>query len=455
MLANKTSRREFLFRSAAGTLALAGGTVLTPPAAGAEASPSVSQKPNIIFILVDDLGWAELGCYGNRFNETPHLDALAADGVRFTDAYASAPVCSPTRASIMTGQYPARVGITDYLRGDDPKYLSPDFITLPEVLREQGYRTALIGKWHLMGDYKLRKGDPHLHGFDEVICSETAYIGAGSYFHPYKFMPEVQAKEPNEYLTDRLNAEAVDFIERHKNRPFFLYLSHYAPHTRLVGKEPLVAKYKAKPGAGQKQNNPLLAAMLESIDEGVGKITDTLIRLGLADNTAVVFMSDNGGELNVTSNAPLRGGKSQLYEGGIRVPLIIRWPARAGRGLVCREPVGSTDLYPTFIEMAGGRCSPKQICDGESFLPLLRGQGSLKRPALFWHYPLDQPHFLGGRSSSAVRAGDFKLIDFFQDNRVELYNLREDLGETADLSQRRPDKAKELREILKQWKSSL
>lgn len=238
----------------------------------------------------------------------------AAEGVRFHNAYSAAPVCSPTRASIITGQHPARAGITDYLRADDPNYLHPGPSSLPGVLKQAGYRTGLIGKWHLMGDYKLRKGDPKLHGFDEVICSETSYIGPGYYWHPYKHLQGLPARVPGEYLTGRLNQEAVDFIGRNSTQSFFLYLTHYATHTRLDG----------KPEAGENKNNPALAAMLESIDQSVGMILDELRRRNLDNDTLLIFNSDNGGETRVTTNGHLRGGKSQLYEGGVRVPLIAR-----------------------------------------------------------------------------------------------------------------------------------
>ncbi len=409
---------------------------------------------NVVLILADDLGWAELGCYGNRFNETPHLDRLAGRGVRFTDAYSAAPVCSPTRAALMTGQYPARVGITDFLRADDERFLSPDYHTLAEALRSAGYATGLIGKWHLMGDYNRKRGHPSLHGFDEVICSETRYIGAGSYFAPYRFMPGVKAPE-GEYLTDRLNREAVEFIRRHRDRPFFLYLSHYSVHTALAAKQEVVDRFAAKPGAGKDKNNPVLAAMLASIDDGVGSIMSALEQAGIADRTVLIFASDNGGERKVTSNAPLRGGKSQLYEGGIRVPMIICRPGAARAGGTCDVPVTSADLYPTIIEMAGLKRSPDQVMDGESLAGLLGGADELKRDAIYWHYPLDRPHFLGGMSAGAIRQGEFKLIEFFDTGKSELYNLKEDLSERNDLAKQMPEKAEELRGKLARWRADV
>ena len=442
------SRRRFL------AALLAGGPALMMSRSGkTEQAGSGNKPPNVVFILTDDLGWAELGCYGNAFNETPHLDKLARQGMRFTQAYAAAPVCSPTRASLMTGQYPARVEITDYLRADDAKHLSPEtHTTVAKALAAQGYATGLIGKWHLMGDYEKRRGDPALHGFGEVVCSETRYIGGGDYFHPYNHLPDVEARWENEYLTDRLSVEAADFIKRHRDGPFFLYVSYYSVHTRLAGRQPLVKKYQAKPGAGKNRNNPVLAAMLESIDDGVGRMMDALEQCGIADNTVLVFMSDNGGEHNVTSNAPLRGGKSQLYEGGIRVPLIVRWPEAVAAGCVCDAPVSTIDFYPTFLDVTGIPPQDGQAVDGESLALLLRQTGPLRRDTLFWHYPIEKPHFLGGRSSGVVRQGDLKLIEFYDTGEVELYDLAKDVRERHNLAEKQPHKAAELRQMLGQWR---
>jgi arylsulfatase A len=417
-------------------------------------------RPNIIFILADDLGWAELGCCGNAFNETPNLDSLAGRGVRFTQAYASAPVCSPYRAALMTGLYPARIGITDYLRPNDARHLPTDYVTLPENLRRAGYATGIIGKWHLTGyaNHGAEEFPPAMHGFDEVIVSENRGIGDGSYFHPYRFNREIQKRLPGkEYLVDRCNLEAVQFIERHKDRPFFLYLSHYAVHTTLQGKEDLVAKYQAKPGAGKGQNarrnNPHLAAQLESIDDGVGMIVDKLAELGLTENSILVFTGDNGGEDRVTSNAPLRAGKSTLYEGGIRVPLIICWPGVTKAGGICDTPTVNTDFYPTFLE-AAGLPEPPGPCDGVSITSLLKNtKAKLKRNALYWHYPLAKPHFLGGRSAGAVRYGDFKLIEFFDTGSAELYNLADDISEKNDLARNLPVKLAQLKRLLQSWRA--
>ncbi|MBN2271463.1 MAG: sulfatase-like hydrolase/transferase [Sedimentisphaerales bacterium] len=452
-------RRDFLK-----VMGLGAAAIVLPGCAGVvrkDSKKAGEGGPNIVFVLADDLGWAELGCYGNKFNETPNLDRLAREGMRFTDAYAAAPVCSPFRAALMTGQWPARVGITDYLRPNDARHLSTDYVTIAEALKRGGYATGIIGKWHLTGyaNHGAEEFPPNVHGFDEVIVSENRGIAGGSYFYPYHFNLEIEQRiKPEEYLVDRCNLEAVEFIERHKNERFFLYLSHYAVHTRLVGREDLVAKYEKKPNAGKgnnaRRNNPHLAAQIETIDEGVGMIMAKLDELGLAGNTVLIFTSDNGGEDRVTSNAPLRAGKSTLYEGGIREPMIVRWPGVVEPASVCAAPIITVDFYPTFLEIAGIEAERGQTLDGVSLIPILKGgKTRLGREALYWHYPLDKPHFLGGRSSGAVRAGHWKLIEFFDDSKVELYNLADDLSEENNLAEKMPEKARELRKLLAIWRT--
>jgi arylsulfatase A len=302
---------------------------------------------------------------------------------------------------------------------------------------------------------------PARHGFDETIVSENRGIGGGSYFHPYHFNREIAKKlEGKEYLVDRCNVEAVEFIERHAKQPFLLYLSHYAVHTALVGRADLLAKYENKPGAGKgpkaQRNNPHLAAQLEAIDEGVGMIDRKLRELGLADNTILVFMGDNGGEDRVTTNAPLREGKSTLYEGGIREPMIVRWPGAVPAGAVCKTPVTNCDFYPTFCEAAGIEPDPAQHLDGVSIAGLLKDpKATLRRETLYWHYPLDKPHFLGGRSSGAVRKGDWKLIEYFDKGSVEMFNLADDVGEKTDLAAKNPDKVAELHRLLAAWRKDV
>ena len=461
MMICEATRRKFLKAAGAGVLStLVPGCRYAPTA---DPSQPSKRPPNIIFILGDDLGWAELGCYGNTFNETPNLDRLAGDGVRFASAYSAAPVCSPFRAALMTGQYPVRTGITDYLRPNDPKHLATDYETLPEMLKKAGYVTGIIGKWHLTGyaNHGAEETPPGGHGFDEVIVSENRGIADGSYFFPYHFNREIQQRLPGrEYLVDRCNLEAVEFIKRHKDTPFFLYLSHYAVHTRLAGKPDLVANYEAKPGAGKgaqaPRNNPHLAAQLESIDQGVGMIRDKLQALGLSENTILIFTGDNGGEDRVTSNAPWRAGKSTLYEGGIREPLLIHWPGVTEPGGVCHTPVCTMDFYPTLAEAARCTSPRRQVIDGISLVPVLRDPRSvLHRDALYWHYPLEKSHFLGGRSVGAIRKGNWKLLEFFDTGELELYNLGEDPGEQRNLAGRRADKEKELVNALHTWQKAV
>jgi arylsulfatase A-like enzyme len=453
---------------------------LLPLSALPAASPAKAQaRPNFVFILADDLGRNDLGCYGSSFYETPHLDQLAAKGMRFTDAYAACSVCSPTRASILTGKYPARLHLTDWLPGrvDRPdqklkrpailNHLPLEEVTLAEALREAGYRTALIGKWHLGGTNYF----PEKQGFDLNIagCQKGS---PPSYFSPYR-IPTLRDGPKGEYLTDRLTDEALKFIEGAGGKPFLLYLSHHAVHIPLQAKPELVAKYQAKaarlpPPAGpefrlegrsqirQIQNQPVYAAMVQSLDESVGRIMQKLTELGLEEKTVVVFTSDNGGvatsEGFPTANVPLRAGKGWHYEGGVREPLIIRWPGVTQPGSVCPAPMISTDYYPTFLEIAGLPLRPQQHVDGLSLVPLLKGGTRPDRP-LFWHYP----HYSnqGGGPGGAVRVGDFKLIEWFEDMRVELFNVRNDVGEQHDLAAAMPEKAAALRRQLQDWRKSL
>ena len=452
--------------------------------------PAPQRPPNIIFILADDLGWAELGCYGNKFNETPNLDRMARQGIRFTDAYAAAPVCSPYRASFLTGQYPARHGILDYLRPNTATPLSTGHVTLAEMLKKNGYATCMIGKWHLSG-YRYHGAAKEIratdHGFDEELASEVKGVGNGANFWPYVFRTQpirwLNIREnrlgKEEYLVDRMNDEAVRFIERNRKRPFFLYLSHYATHTILNGKPALVAKYRHKHAPGKSvrrrcylcqdggqegdpgnhwapDHNPHLAAMLESIDDGVGLILRKLDELELDENTLLVFSSDNGGETQVTSNAPLRGGKSSLYEGGIRVPLVIRWPGVVPAGKTSSTLTSNVDFYPTFLEAAGITPHAKQELDGISILAHMKNPGEGRRETpLFWHYPLARPHFLGGHSGSAIRRGSWKLIEWFDTKKVELFNLQDDPSEKNDLFAQHGQIAGRLLNQLRSWRKGL
>ncbi|HXH98837.1 MAG TPA: sulfatase [Sphingobacteriaceae bacterium] len=435
---------------------------------------SRESKPNIIFILADDLGSAELGCYGNTFNETPKLDKLASQGLKFSQAYAAGPVCSPTRASIMTGQYPARVRITDFLPAKTTRFLDPaKYVTVNKPLHKAGYHTGIIGKWHLDTDFKSNAGGPDKHGFNEVIGTETKYIAGGDYFFPYDKISTFSTGKENEYLTDRQCTEAVSFIDRNKKSPFFLYLSFYGVHTKLDAPAGLVTKYKNKfdsrYGAGKAESifdtgntdhssnhkdNPYLAAMLESIDTGIGAIMAKLKQDGLEKNTLVVFFSDNGGAKGSGNNGIFREGKTWLYEGGIRENLIMHWPGKIKPGSKTDVPVSSVDFYPTFLNMAGAVQPSGQLIDGKNLVPLITKGIKPARDVLFWHYPSETGRALA-KMASAVRKGDFKLLQFYRDNRLELYNLKTDPGEKINLASSNPSKREELLKLLEEWKKKV
>jgi len=464
-------RRDFLKSIGLGAAFLA-----LPRALGASQAPQ--KRLNLVFILIDDMGWTDAGCYGSTFYETPHIDRLAAEGMRFTDAYAACPVCSPTRASIMAGKYPARLNLTNWLSGRIRKKLigAPyigqlplEEVTLAEAFKQAGYATCFIGKWHLGS----KPFYPEHQGFDVNIAGNHTGSPAGGYFSPFK-NPQLPDGPKGEYLTDRLTDEALKFLDASRPGPFLLYLSHYAVHTPIQAKKDLVARYKAKAGdlpppkgprylpegatqTRQVQDHPVYAGMVQSVDESVGRVMAKLDELGLADRTAVFFMSDNGGYSTTrggpTSNVPLRAGKGWLYEGGIREPMIIKWPGVTRPGSTCSVPVTSTDFYPTMLEMAGLALRPEQHTDGVSLVPLLKGAPSLPRKALYWHYPHYSPQ--GGAPSGAIREGDHKLIEFFEDDRVELYDLSKDIGEKHDLAAEMPDVAARLRTMLHDWRRAV
>jgi len=423
------------------------------PLGGAKKHPL--PRPNIIFVLVDDLGWTDLGCMGSRFYETPNIDQLASQGMRFTQAYSACTVCSPTRAAVMTGKYPARLHITDWIPGhvrphaklkvpDWTMYLPLKETTIARALQSAGYATASVGKWHLGGEPFY----PDRHGFDLNIGG-TDKGSPSSYFAPYR-IPTLSEGPSGEFLSDRLTAEALKFIEQNKDRPFFIYLSHYAVHTPLMAKPEVVEKYKKKVRPESPHRNPVYAGLVESVDDSVGRILRKLDELKLSENTIILFTSDNGGLLSSTSNVPLRAGKGSAYEGGVRVPLIVKWPGVTRPGSVCDTPVISVDYFPTMLAMAGVKEDPRHVVDGESLVPLLKQTGSLQRDAIYWHYP--HYHAGGATPYSAIRQGDFKLIEFFEDNHVELYNLKEDIGEKDDLAAKMPEKARELRAKLAVWR---
>ncbi len=431
--------------------------------------------PNIIIILADDMGYSDLSCYGSKYHRTPHIDQFAKQGMRFTQGYASCPVCSPSRAGLLTGHYPARIHLTDWLPGrtDRPaqalnrpiivQHLPEKEVTLAEALKKAGYVTGHIGKWHLgnPGSY------PEDHGFDLNIGGTMNGSPPHRYFSPYgtkkNILPNLENAPANEYITDRLNQEAIRFIEKNQKKPFFLYLAHFAVHIPLNARKELIAKYK--PGKPGSQGNPIYAAMMENLDGGIGKVLQRLDELKLAENTIVIFTSDNGG-LNVlegpdtpsTSNAPLREGKGYLYEGGIREPFIFRWPKVIPANSVCNTPICNLDLFPTLL-VAAEAITPEKantISDGVNILPLLQNGDSAQKSQsrdFFWHYP----HYSnqGGKPGCAIRSGDYKLIEFFEDQRRELFDLKNDPGEIRNLSEEKPELVKELTAKLQNWRKSI
>lgn len=462
--------------------------------------PENTRRPNFLFILIDDMGWMDTGYNGSRLYETPNIDRLATQGMRFTNAYAASPYCSPTRASIQTGRYPVRTGINAWigylptlsrplLEPPNSWHLGLREVTIAEVFKEAGYATGIVGKWHL----GTQKYYPQHQGYEYAVA--TAFAQAGKYFYPYslELMMDLESGVTGEYLTDRLADETMKIMTEcaERQQPFLVFYSSYAMHSNLDAKDDLVTKYKEKlaelpppegprfvregnpaegsgMGVAQFQENPVFAAMLESVDENVGRLLNHLEDMGVADNTVVIFFSDNGGlstngtavarhgvpnTVHDTSNAPLRGGKGYLFEGGIREPLLIKWPGVTSPGSVCEEPVISTDFFPTMLDIAGLPLRPELHLDGLSLVPLLRGRSSLGRNALFWHMPLYGSN--GDFPGSAVRCGDFKLIEFYEDERAVLYNLREDIRESHDLAAEMPGKVAELRSLLHDWREEV
>ncbi len=500
---------------------LLGFSIIATSAWGAD------RLPNVVFFLVDDLGGRDLGCYGSTFYETPRIDQFARQGVKFTQAYAACHVCSPTRASIMTGKYPARLGLTDWLPGrkDFPFQKLKNVATQPqlplaettlaEALKKHGYATGHFGKWHLGED----PFGPLAQGFDVQIPRWNKGWPNAGYHAPFKLQGLKDA--PGDYLTDRLTDEALKFIEANRERPFFLYLSHFAVHDPIQGRQDLVEKYRTKL-AGQKssagqpyilesnpdsakplsretlnrrlddkayrgfkllpqrtvkikqiQDNPRFAAMIESMDQSLGRVLDTLEKLDLEEDTIVIFFSDNGGMSAAnfgrpdrviptaqqqaafsTSNLPLRGGKGWLYEGGIRVPMIVKWPGHGQPGTACDVPMISTDFYPTILEMLGLPLLPEQHRDGLSFAGLLKGEKELPREAIYWHFPHYSNHGLQS-PGGAIRCGDFKLLEYFENGTVQLFHLKTDPGEQHDLAQEDPQTAARLKEMLHKWQTQV
>ncbi|MHC4557825.1 MAG: sulfatase [Planctomycetota bacterium] len=445
-----------------------------------------TKRPNIVFIFIDDMGWRDVGFMGSEFYETPNIDKLASQGIVFTNAYANAANCAPTRACLLTGQYAPRHGV--YTVGSSARGSTKDrrlipinndttldshHITIAEALKPAGYISASIGKWHMGNDPEL---GPNGQGFDVNIAGDgSGSPGGGGYFSPYNNKPNLPNGPKDEYLTDRLTDEAVRFIEANKDNSFFLYLPHYAVHTPLQAKAELIARYEDKPPSNG-QYNSTYAAMIDSVDQSVGRIMDKLNELKLTSNTVVFFFSDNGGYAGATSNQPLRGFKGTFYEGGIREPMIVRWPGVTKPGAVCDTPVISTDFFPTILEMTGAKKTAGKILDGESIMPLLKGGTSLNREAIFWHFPAYlQGNVPGARDSKfrtrpvgVVRKGKWKLLQYFEEwvleggrdeidtnNAVELYDLGNDVSEKTNLANVNTTKRDELLDLLINWQDSI
>jgi len=425
-------------------------------------SVAAAERPNILLVMIDDLGWRDLGCQGNAGLHTPRIDALAGQGMRFTSAYAAAPVCSPTRAAILTGQSPARLRLTNHLPHQErftPKgatlrpapmrdHLPLEHVTVAEHLKAAGYATGFFGKWHLYNDEASEFG-PLAQGF-EVNLGGCAFGGPPTFFDPYgiDFLPD---RIPGEYLPDRLADETIGFMRARveEKKPFFAALWHYTVHWPMETPMALLEKYRDRPAEGYKDAR--YAAMIEAMDAAVGRVLDALEVIGIADETLVVFTSDNGAFDGVGDNRPLRASKGHLYEGGIRVPMIVRWPGKVAGGEVSEVPVISTDLYPTFLECAGVEPDPGTPMDGVRLLALLQGKDKPEREALFWHYPNYASH-QGNRLGSAMREGDFKLIEHFDDGSVELYDLGRDLSEKRDLAGEKPEIAERMKARLQAWR---
>lgn len=441
----------------------------SPVSASANVSEDeqVGERPNVIIFLADDLGWTGLRCFGSDFYETPNLDQLAAEGMKFTDAYAACTVCSPTRASVMTGMYPARLRCTDFIAGQNRPYaklripnwtkrLESKYTTIAEALHAAGYRTGHFGKWHLngRGEFANQTG-PLQQGFDVSVEKPT---GSKGYFLPQR----IRAESGSNYVTDWLTDQACQFIRDSREEPFFLYFAYHVPHTPIQGREDLVEKFRKRREPQAIHNNPVYAAMVASLDDSVGRVRDCLESEGLADNTLVVFTSDNGGLTQrfgkhdgFTENLPLRRGKGSAYEGGVRVPTIVHWPGITPPGSVSSTPIMTTDYYPTVLEVTGvaGDAAHNRHVDGKSLVPTLRDPEQSFDRQLYWHYP--HYHAGGDGPYSAVRDRDYRLILFHEDDFVRLYNLADDLGEQHDLSKVMPDRTRALRQNLEDWMKSV
>lgn len=447
------------------------GLVIALDSPASAAQESESAKPNIVLINIDDMGWMDLACQGSDYYRTPNVDRLASEGMRFTNAYASAANCAPSRACMMTGQYGPRHGVYTVGNSDrgkaknrklvptlNKKTIPAESPTLAKLLKGSGYRTASIGKWHI-------SKDPTSYGvMHNIAGSEIGHPVKkhGGYHSPFNYVNCVSEKE-GEYLTDRLTDEAIKFVETDSDRPFFLYLPYYTVHTPLQPKEDKLKKWKAIKGtSGQKSAS--YAAMIESMDENVGRLMACLEENKLSKNTIVIFTSDNGGMWQISRQHPLRAGKGSYFEGGIRVPLIVRWPGVI-QASECREPVINVDFMPTFAEIANANLEDDQVVDGESLLPLLRDPtATLKERSLFWHFPIylqasgrgkdfeTHDKLFRTRPGSVIRSGKWKLHEYFEDGRLELYDLESDVGETANLAKVFPQEVSRLHAELQKWR---
>lgn len=448
-----------------------------------------TKQPNIILFYIDDLGWMDLSCQGSEFYETPAIDKLASEGIRFTNGYTPHPRCLPARYGVLTGRFPARDGVPG------GGQLTPNTATIGKALQNGGYKTFFAGKWHLVG----KAGEANLpdnQGFDINIGGGKA--GAPkTYFYPYRKGEATPAGKKGlkkneihglengkkgEYLTDRLTNESVKFMKKHvtnnADQPFFVYLSHYGVHTPFEAKKELIEKYKKKlktmnytqpeyektisGDTKMRQDLPVYAAMIESIDHSMAKISETLNELGVTDNTIIIFTADNGGLSTrgnkrklATSNYPLRYGKGWLYEGGIREAFIVKWPGVSKPGTISDAVVCGTDIYPTALSMAGLKLQPKNHIDGVDISRAIKGKKFKREQPIFWHSPMGRPNSTGDNNSSAVRLGDYKLIEWYDDNSLELFNIKKDIKEEHNLADKMPEKAKELHELLSNWKKEI
>ncbi|MFT5127062.1 MAG: arylsulfatase A-like enzyme [Rhodothermales bacterium] len=433
------------------------------------AAAIAAKNPNVLFIFMDDYGWKDTGYMGSDFYETPHLDKLAGEGMIFSDAYSCSANCAPARACLLSGQYTPRHEVYNVGTGPrgNAKYrklkhiagtstLRTDIVTWAQCIQKAGYKTATMGKWHL-------SDDPLPYGFDINIGGTHSGGPPKGYFPPHGKAPGLENTPPGEYITDRLSDEAISFIRTHKDQPWLLYLTHFAVHTPIQAKKEDIAKFAAKE-KGEIHQNDVMAGMIKSVDDGVGRIRQALEELELADNTVIVFFSDNGGYGPATSMRPLKGYKGTYYEGGIRVPFFVKWPGVVKPGSRSAEPIIGVDLYPTLCEITGAAL-PEQPLDGVSLLPLFKGGSHLDRDAIYWHFPAylqsysrsneQRDPLFRSRPCSIVRMGDYKLHEYFEDGGLELYNLKNDLSESTDLAASMPEKAQELHAKLKAWRATI